>query len=370
MPKTFVQLTSKRKHSASILESSGSEKEMDNNEDLGNRKTELAENDEKKVSPTEVKKEQSLLGSAMIKKIKGGGFGCKACNKKFSHRYKVRQHFKLHHLPREIFNCEHCDKTFKTKYQFNVHSNLHRENVNDYLFCCDKCDYRARSKHYLKVHEIRKHTTEYNFECDHCGKRFKMKMDLKFHLGTHGASQHMCDACGRMYTSQDSLYKHRRVVHINDYKYQCEICHQKLLTQENLDSHMASHKNLHSCDECDLKFTKKYYVTRHKKRVHRVEKSNQCPVCGKSFVCMATLRVHYLTHAKVKPYMCNVCGFSFTQRSSMMLHWKRKHPDAEEPPPPVILTNFFDAIQSEVHKLVETTNEISSTSQQPSTTAV
>jgi hypothetical protein len=41
----------------------------------------------------------------------------------------------------------------------------------------------------------------------------------------------------------------------------------------------------------------------------------------------------------------------------MMLHWKRKHPDAEEPPPPVILTNFFDAIQTEVNKLVETTAE-------------
>lgn len=217
---------------------------------------------------------------------------------------------------------------------------------------CD-CDYRARSKHYLKTHEIRKHTNEYNFECDFCGKRFKMKSDLKFHLGTHGTSQHMCDACGRMYPSQDSLYKHRRVVHINEYKFQCEVCNQKLLTQENLNSHMESHKSMHSCDECDLKFTKKYYVTRHKKRVHRVEKSNRCPVCQKSFVCMATLRVHYLTHAKVKPYICNICGFSFTQRSSMMLHWKRKHPDAEEPPPPVILTNFFDAIQTEVHKLVE-----------------
>ena len=299
--------------------------------------------------PVKVKEEPAKL--KMYRKVKGGGFMCKVCHKYYSHRYKVTAHIRIQHTVRETFKCEECNKIFKTKFQYNMHSNQHRENSSDFMVCCDKCEYRAKSKYYLKTHEIRKHTNECNFECDVCKKRFKMKSDLKFHLGRHNAFEHMCDACGRMYTSQDSLNKHRRVVHVNDYKFRCPRCHQKLLTQENLDNHMKSHEQLHGCDECDLKFTKKYYVTRHKKRVHKVEKRHLCSVCGKAFVCTATLRVHYLIHAKVKPYMCNVCGFTFTQRSSMMLHWKRKHPDAGNPPPPVLLTNFFDAIQTEVNRM-------------------
>lgn len=306
--------------------------------------------------PKETKQDRVDL-KGQYRKLKNGGFGCKICNERFTHRFKVCSHIRAKHQPREIFYCPECPQSYKSKYQLKMHMNIHRENKSDYMFFCDKCDYRALAKHYLKNHEIRKHSNEYPFECDHCKKRFKIKMDLKFHLGTHSDSQHMCDVCGKMYTSPESLYKHRRVMHFNEYKFKCPKCWQKLISQESLDNHLESHKVLHSCDECDLKFTKKYYVTRHKKRVHMVEKNKLCPVCGKRFLCMATLRVHYLTHAKVKPYLCNVCGFSFTQRSSMMLHWKRKHPDAEAPPPPVILTNFFDSINSEVQKLVEPTIE-------------
>ncbi|XP_032454166.1 zinc finger protein 26-like [Nasonia vitripennis] len=306
--------------------------------------------------PKKIKQEKHDLKN-LYRKLKNGGFGCKVCNEKFTHRFKVCSHIRAKHQPREVFSCSECPQSYKSKYQLKTHMNIHRENKSDYMFFCDKCEYRALTKHYLKNHEIRKHSTEYPFECDHCKKRFKIKMDLKFHLGTHSDSQHMCDVCGKMYTSPESLYKHRRVMHLNEYKFKCPKCWQKLLSQESLDQHLESHKVLHSCDQCDLKFTKKYYVTRHKRRVHMVEKNKLCPVCEKRFVCMATLRVHYLTHAKVKPYLCNVCGFSFTQRSSMMLHWKRKHPDAESPPPPVILTNFFDSINCEVQKLVKPTIE-------------
>lgn len=118
------------------------ESEIDIHEDV---KLEAPEEDVKPKAQPPPPAGPTLELSAISRKIKGGGFGCKACTKKFSHRYKVRSHFKLHHMPREIFSCEHCDKTFKTKYQFTVHTNLHSDNVNDYLYCCDKCDYRYKS---------------------------------------------------------------------------------------------------------------------------------------------------------------------------------------------------------------------------------
>lgn len=71
---------------------------------------------------------------------------------------------------------------------------------------------------------------------------FKIEWDLKFHLGTHIGSQHLCDICGRFCTSNYSLYKHRKMAHLNEYKFHCDICNKKLLTQRNLDNHMQQHK--------------------------------------------------------------------------------------------------------------------------------
>ncbi|KAJ8675113.1 hypothetical protein QAD02_010899 [Eretmocerus hayati] len=309
--------------------------------------------DEIQDKPVVVKRQKRKKNPIVHITLPNGRFACKNCKQEFSQRFRVRQHYNIHHAPRVFHQCPFCDKSYLSRYMYNIHVNTtHRENSSDYFVCCDKCEYRAKNKHYLKAHQIRRHSGSYDFECDICKKRFKMKVDLKGHMGVHNTLDHMCDACGRMYPTQDSLNKHVRVYHVNTYEFRCPVCNQKLLTKENLENHMKRHQTKYSCDQCDFTFTKKHYLTRHKKRVHDVIKNYVCEVCGKAFVCSATLRVHYLTHTKMKPYLCNVCGLRFTQRSSMMLHWRKKHPDAEEPPPPVILTNFF-GIESEVQRLTQ-----------------
>lgn len=202
---------------------------------------------------------------------------------------------------------------------------------------------------YFEAHIASKHTDEFKYDCDHCGKKFKVKTNLRSHMGIHENVQHMCDLCGKFFPSSSALYHHRRVKHINTYNFICSICNFKSVSQANLDNHVRDNhdpNNPFKCKDCGQQFKVKRYLLKHQKRVHKkLEKPHLCTICGNSFVCANTYRIHFLTHTKIRPYQCNVCGGAFSQQSSLMLHWKKKHPDAEEPPPPIILSNVFETLQ-------------------------
>nr|XP_046481037.1 zinc finger protein 91-like [Neodiprion pinetum] len=193
----------------------------------------------------------------LYKQLTDGNYTCDICHSTFEQKSKIMRHITSKHSFHRPFKCSICSKAFKYKCDLKAHKLIHETIDSSMLHRCDKCDYGTKTKNNLKSHYIRKHTDDYKFSCEHCGKRFKMEWDLKFHVGTHGSSQHMCDICGRFYTSSYSLYKHRKVAHLNDYKYQCNVCNKRLLTQENLDNHMLQHSQTYTCKECAKVFASK-----------------------------------------------------------------------------------------------------------------
>lgn len=279
------------------------------------------------------------------KKLNDEEYECLECHKKFKCLYKIKVHHRQIHLRKYTFECSFCDKTFTTKPAFKSHQKEEHGIEKDDIFSCDECDFTSSNKHNVAIHKIRKHSTsEGLFECDICKRKCKTKDDIRIHMSNHGEYENMCDVCGQFFISQHTLTRHKRIKHT--YDYQCSICKTTLVSQVNLDNHIKEIHNPNDefkCQECGQEFKRKRYLIRHQKRVHeKLEKAHVCTVCGKSFACKNTFRIHYLTHTKLKPYICNICGNAFSQRSSMMLHWKRQHPDACEPPPKVILTNVFE----------------------------
>ncbi|XP_076673557.1 zinc finger Y-chromosomal protein 1-like [Andrena cerasifolii] len=271
----------------------------------------------------------------LYKKLHDGTYTCDICQTVFEQKSKILRHITSKHSFHRPFKCATCDKTFKYKCDLRTHRLVHQDVDLSLLHCCDKCDYRTKTKNNLKSHYIRRHTNDYKFACEHCGKRFKMEWDLKFHIGTHGSSQHMCDICGKFYTSNYSLYKHRKVAHLNEYKFQCSVCNKRLLTQENLDNHMQQHSRTYECKECGKVFASKRYLATHI-TTHTGVKPYMCHICKKNFRTSHMRNTHLLTHSAERPHMCDLCGHSFKRRYYMIEH-RRKHPDAHLSSPPVPL---------------------------------
>ena len=269
---------------------------------------------------------------------------CEICYASFDRKSKHTRHMSKHSNSRP-HKCAVCTKGFKTSAHLARHMEIHDEPVN--LHACSLCDYKARTKPYLKIHYIRKHTEDYSYKCEQCGKMFKVQSDYTTHVKDHDTESCVCDICGSSYPSKSSLYFHKYYKHKTKVKkYQCTTCKKKFKSQKNLDSHMELHKLKYVCEQCGMESKTKYGLTKHL-RTHSGEKSYLCAICGKTFGCLSSQKIHLLTHVGERPYVCDICGQSFTQRSPMMLH-RRKHPGMHPPPPPIKITNLLHGVQDKI----------------------
>ncbi|XP_076288007.1 uncharacterized protein LOC143212765 isoform X9 [Lasioglossum baleicum] len=293
----------------------------------------------------------------LYKKLHDGSYTCDICQTVFEQKSKILRHITSKHSFHRPFKCATCDKTFKYKCDLKAHRLVHQDVDLSLLHCCDKCDYRTKTKNNLKSHYIRRHTDDYKFACEHCGKRFKMEWDLKFHIGTHGTSQHMCDVCGKFYTSNYSLYKHRKVAHLNEYKFHCTVCNKRLLTQGNLDNHMKQHNRTYECKECGKVFASKRYLATHV-TTHTGVKPYTCHICKKNFRTSHMRNTHLLTHSAERPHICDLCGQSFKRRYYMIEH-RRKHPDAHLSSPPIPLGKNKGVVDTGVDGVTDSQTDMS-----------
>ncbi|XP_015431760.1 PREDICTED: zinc finger protein 436-like isoform X3 [Dufourea novaeangliae] len=269
---------------------------------------------------------------------------CEICYASFDRKSKHTRHMYKHSNSRP-HKCAICSKGFKTSAHLARHMEIHDEPVTWHN--CNLCEFKARTKPYLKIHYIRKHTEDYNYKCEQCGKMFKVQSDYTTHVKDHDTESCVCDICGSSYPSKSSLYFHKYYKHKTKVKkFQCQTCKKKFKTQKNLDSHMELHKIKYVCEQCGMEFKTKYGLTKHL-RTHSGEKSYLCAICGKTFGCLSSQKIHLLTHVGERPYVCDICGQSFTQRSPMMLH-RRKHPGVHPAPPPIKITNLLHGVQDKI----------------------
>ncbi|XP_011136129.1 zinc finger protein OZF [Harpegnathos saltator] len=267
---------------------------------------------------------------------------CDICKITFGTRgTKYRKHM-LKHSSHYPFQCDICKKKFKHKINMNRHKmKVHGEAP---LYSCQYCDFSTIHCSYLQVHFTRKHTDDFHFSCDKCDRKFRIKADYTKHLITHEGDPCICDVCGSALANKMSLYFHKNYKHrVKDAKFQCPVCKKKLQTQKNLDSHVQQHEQRYMCEECGLELTRKSSLKKHIK-THSGEKPYLCHICGKGFANPTGRKVHLLTHSEVRPYICTICGQSFTQRPALSVHWKKKHPDVTDAPPPVSIKNIIASI--------------------------
>ena len=108
---------------------------------------------------------------------------------------------------------------------------------------------------------------EVPLDCDICGKNFKKFDYLKQHKKTHEPNYYECFTCKKKLKSKHNLSIHIKSVHSNLEKlWKCNICNMCFSQKYNLTKHKKLHdEKMFKCDLCLKTFHYNYHLRRHKK---------------------------------------------------------------------------------------------------------
>lgn len=201
---------------------------------------------------------------------------CPTCDKSFpanpsesgleSH-YRVCIFEKREKPKSDLFRCEECGKNFKHRSAFKHHLNVHMPR----RYKCQLCDYGAKTKGNLKLHQ-RVHQTGLECTCPLCGKSYKHKVSLQQHMNfmhSDTTTQLPCEKCGRQFSCKSSLQKHIFRAHSDLYK--CPLCPYRGGGKHDLGVHVRTHEEPSIvCQTCGLKVKTKRILLKHL-RVHTGE---------------------------------------------------------------------------------------------------
>ncbi|XP_073812576.1 uncharacterized protein isoform X20 [Musca autumnalis] len=261
------------------------------------------------------------------------------CGRRFATRKFLAEHIMVHYNP-EHFKCKTCNKICRDSTQLEAHEQTHLPNPPEAkykkTFQCEKCSKTFSSKASFEHHMVAKHVPreEFKFECPECKKKYPSKKRLNSHLQYHNPMYEVvCDICGKVLRTSNSLSKHKKAVHFKKPKTgpeQCSYCHKWYTTRSNLQLHVLN-KHIHTdrehrCEICGFVSASREARKSHIRFMHKSEKRHKCTMCEKAFKTPTTLKEHMATHTGENLYKCEWCTATFKSKSNRINHWKRHHP--------------------------------------------
>lgn len=113
----------------------------------------------------------------------------------------------------------------------------------------------------------------------------------------------LCDLCGEVFKTADSLAVHKRNTHFR--------------------------KSV-KCEHCSRIFVSDYYLGRHVKRKHSEDKKFICPICGRGFAFKGELsshnkKVHDKQLQPKKEFKCSFCSKTYMCNKSVTVHERSAH---------------------------------------------
>ncbi|KAM6960351.1 uncharacterized protein LKV04_021913 [Tautogolabrus adspersus] len=151
--------------------------------------------------------------------------------------------------------------------------------------------------------------------CKVCGALQKSERTLVKHAWSHVEDpRSLCGVCGELLPSEEALKDHLLSNHKTE---DCHICGESFLSILSLNEHVAAHsgERPYLCDVCPERFALKVTLENHKKR-HESRKLHKCHTCNKVFELRSQLKAHRMTHT----HLCGVCGKSLSDYRSLSRH--------------------------------------------------
>lgn len=139
-------------------------------------------------------------------------------------------------------------------------------------------------------------------QCDCCDYECETQQELDTHLASHTGSGsksgkrivRYCKKCNEEFRSLVQLKQHEKAA----------TCNEKVL----------------ACDECEFMTTKVESFRGHKRRNHGEIVMKKCKYCSRLFKRQRNLEEHMNTHTGLTPFQCDKCGKAFHTNSSWYKH--------------------------------------------------
>ncbi|XP_054457191.1 zinc finger protein 485-like [Anoplopoma fimbria] len=155
--------------------------------------------------------------------------------------------------------------------------------------------------------------------CKVCGALHQSEVAFIRHARSHADDPgSLCGVCGELSESADALRGHLQSRHKTE---DCPVCGESFLGCLGLDEHVAAHsgEKPYECDVCHDAFALKATLQDHQ-RLHKAGKLNKCYTCHKVFSLKEHLSAHRRTHTNKKTHLCGVCGKSLSDYRSLTRH--------------------------------------------------
>lgn len=219
----------------------------------------------------------------------------------------------------------------------------HKQNSSDFVkidisdLKCNICFNDIANLHELRIHLVTEHFKPLNLEisdglipfclkgdeytCVHCGVVFVTFMKLMMHMNSH-YERHICDCCGRGFSSQTQLRKHKYAHKKGEFS--CSICLTVFKNRSLRNNHVAqahSTDNRYKCPQCTETFPTYVWRVKHMKEVHDVKMEYPCPMCPAVFITCNYRNKHVKhTHIKEKTHLCAECPSTFVTYTQLKNH--------------------------------------------------
>lgn len=157
----------------------------------------------------------------------------------------------------------------------------------------------------------------------------ELKPDEDIHCELKTESPNNINYCTICETETSSLKRHVNKMHMEVKNFFCDSCDFSSFFKQDLQNHMKSHltkrkyfkeSNEFYCENCGLKFNKKFHLNAHVKAKHTEKVRNHvCGVCGKGFYSSENLKKHVESHNQ-KQLPCEFCGKLFSCINNLRTH--------------------------------------------------
>ena len=186
--------------------------------------------------------------------------------------------------------------------------------------------------------------TKKSYKCNLCGVLFSRQANLNRHLKRkHKTDENValpqdvypCELCDKEFKKKYHLLRHVRVKHeaLKGDELKCKVCGKSFTRVENLKRHMTVHNSDSGlkCDHCEIKFSQKVSLERHKKGAFDEDSYPKfpCQDCDKFFCTGKAMKAHNCYELMLKEkydlpsdFICDKCYEVFTSRRALNVHVK------------------------------------------------